>query len=49
LETPAMRSREIKETEERLANLAEKKEARKERKSKERAVNRAQKNNDKRS
>ena len=47
LETPTMRSKEIKETEERLAKLAEKKEARKERKSQERANNRARKNADK--
>jgi len=48
LETPAMRSREIRETEQRLAKLSEKKEARKERKTRERASNRAKKSSNKR-
>jgi ribosome biogenesis GTPase A len=48
LETPAMRSKELKETTERLAKIAEKKEARKERKTQDRASSRARKNADKR-
>jgi ribosome biogenesis GTPase A len=48
LETPAMRAKELKETEERLAKLAAKKEARKERVSRDRANSLARKNANKR-
>ncbi len=44
LETPAIRERELRETEERLAKIAEKKDKRRERKTQERVANRARKN-----
>ncbi len=44
LETPAIRLKELQETEARLAKIAAKKEARKEKKTQERAENRARKN-----